>query len=167
MKLVVVYGHPAAGRCTLAARLTDMTGLALFRDHLVLDTVASVFTFGLASFVRFLEQFWMNVLEAAAAEGRSLIFMFQPEGSVYAEFTRGVMELARRAGSEVLPVDLQLSAERQMARTAHTDRARFGKLRDADLLAQMRRSSRHASALCRRPILSSIQSGFEPKPQPA
>jgi len=53
------------------------------------------------------------------------------------EFTQRVVELARRAGSEVQLVHLQLSAEGQMARIANEDRARFGKLRDAGLLARL------------------------------
>jgi hypothetical protein len=137
MKLLFVYGPPAAGKFTGAARVAEMTGLALFHNHLVVDTVASVFPFGSPSFVRLREQFWMNVFEAAVAEDRSLIFTFQPEGSVSPEFAPRVVELVRRAGGEVLLVHLQLSADGQMERIANADRAKFGKLRDGKLLARL------------------------------
>ncbi|MDP3460628.1 MAG: shikimate kinase [Hyphomonas sp.] len=137
MKLVFVYGPPAAGKFTVSARVAEMTGLALFHNHLVVDTVASVFPFGSPSFVRLREQFWMDVFDAAVAEDRSLIFTFQPEGSVSPEFAQRVVDFVRGAGGEVLLVHLKLSADGQAARIANQDRARFGKLRDAGLLARL------------------------------
>ncbi len=137
MKLVFVYGPPAAGKFTVSARVAEMTGLALFHNHLVVDTVASVFPFGSPSFVRLREQFWMDVFDAAVAEDRSLIFTFQPEGSVSPEFAQRVVDFVRGAGGEVLLVHLRLSADGQTTRIANEDRARFGKLRDAKLLAKL------------------------------
>ena len=137
MKLVFVYGPPAAGKYTVSKRVAEMTGLALFHNHLVVDTVASVFPFGSPSFVRLREQFWMNVFEAAVAENRSLVFTFQPEGSVAPDFAQRVVDLVGGAGGEVLLVHLKLSADGQMARIENADRAAFGKLRDAALLAKL------------------------------
>lgn len=137
MKLVFVYGPPAAGKYTVSRRVAEITGLALFHNHLVVDSVASVFPFGSPSFVRLREQFWMDVFKAAVAEDRSLVFTFQPEGSVSPDFAQRVIDLVRGAGGEVFLVHLKLSADGQMARIANADRAAFGKLRDADLLAKL------------------------------
>lgn len=137
MKLVFVYGPPAAGKYTVSRRVAEITGLALFHNHLVVDSVASVFPFGSPSFVRLREQFWMDVFKAAVAEDRSLVFTFQPEGSVSPDFAQRVIDLVRGAGGEVLLVHLKLSADGQVARIANADRAAFGKLRDADLLAKL------------------------------
>lgn len=137
MKLVFVYGPPAAGKFTVSSRVAEMTGLALFHNHLVVDTVASVFPFGSPSFVRLREQFWMDVFDAAVAEDRSLIFTFQPEGSVSPEFAQRAVDFVRGAGGAVLLVHLKLSADGQTARIANEDRARFGKLRDPGLLARL------------------------------
>jgi shikimate kinase len=137
MKLVFVYGPPAAGKYTVSRRVAEITGLALFHNHLVVDTVASVFPFGSPSFVRLREQFWMDVFKAAVAEDRSLVFTFQPEGSVSPAFAQRAVDLVRGAGGEVLLVHLKLSADGQMARIANADRAAFGKLRDAALLAKL------------------------------
>lgn len=137
MKLVFVYGPPAAGKYTVSRRVAEITGLALFHNHLVVDTVAAVFPFASPSFVRLREQFWMDVFKAAVAEDRSLVFTFQPEGSVSPDFAQRVVDLVRGAGGEVLLVHLKLSADGQMARIANADRAAFGKLRDAGLLAKL------------------------------
>ena len=137
MKLVFVYGPPAAGKYTVSQRVAQITGLALFHNHLVVDTVASVFPFGSPSFVRLREQFWMDVFKAAVAEDRSLVFTFQPEGSVSPAFAQRVVDLVRGADGEVLLVHLKLSADGQLARIANEDRAKFGKMRDAELLAKL------------------------------
>lgn len=137
MKLVFVYGPPAAGKYTVSRRVAQITGLALFHNHLVVDTVASVFPFGSPSFVRLREQFWMDVFKAAVAEDRSLVFTFQPEGSVSPAFAQRVVDLVRGAEGEVLLVHLKLSADGQLARIANEDRAKFGKMRDAELLAKL------------------------------
>lgn len=137
MKLVFVYGPPAAGKYTVSQRVAQITGLALFHNHLVVDTVASVFPFGSPSFVRLREQFWMDVFKAAVAEDRSLVFTFQPEGSVSPAFAQRVVDLVRGAEGEVLLVHLKLSADGQLARIANEDRAKFGKMRDAELLAKL------------------------------
>jgi hypothetical protein len=137
MQLVFVYGPPAAGKYTVSRRVVEITGLALFHNHLVVDSVASVFPFGSPSFVRLREQFWMDVFKAAVAEDRSLVFTFQPEGSVSPDFAQRVIDLVRGEGGEVLLVHLKLSADGQMTRIANADRAAFGKLRDSDLLAKL------------------------------
>src|SRR3990167_9546991 len=98
MQLVFVSGPPAAGQYTVSRRAAGLSGLPLFHNHLVVDAVAAVFPFGSPAFVRLREQFWMDVFEAAVAEDRSLIFTFQPEGSVTPGFAQGVVDLVRGAG---------------------------------------------------------------------
>jgi hypothetical protein len=63
-----------------------MTGLALFHNHLGVDTAAPAFLSGSRSFVRLREQFRMNVFDAAVAEDRSPIFTFRTGGSASADF---------------------------------------------------------------------------------
>lgn len=134
MNLVFLYGPPAAGKLTVAREVAARTGFALFHNHLVVDAVHAVFPFGSPSFVRLREQFWIDVISAAVAEDRSLIFTFQPEGSVSPDFPRRVISLVKQAGGRVCLVHLKLAAEEQLRRIANDDRAAFGKLRDAELL---------------------------------
>ena len=134
MRLIFLYGPPAAGKYTIARLVSERTGLPLFHTHLVVDAVAAVFPFGSDSFVRLREQFWLETFRAAAHESRSLIFTFQPEPSVAADFPRRVADLVEAAGGEAVFVRLTLSLEEQLARIDAADRAKFGKLRDRDLL---------------------------------
>lgn len=134
MHLIFVYGPPAAGKFTVSRRVAELTGLPLFHNHLVVDAVAAVFPFGTENFMRLREQFWMDAFEAAAAEGKSLIFTFLPENSVSPDFPARVQNVVAAAGGRITFVHLHVSREGQLERVANADRANFGKLRDVEIL---------------------------------
>ena len=58
MKLVFIYGPPAAGKLTIARKVAEKAGLALFHNHLIVDAVGAVFPFGSEHFKRLREKFW-------------------------------------------------------------------------------------------------------------
>ncbi len=136
-KLLFLHGPPAAGKYSIARHVADATGWPLFHNHLIVDAVHAVFPFGSPTFVRLRETFWLETFAAAAGEGRSLIFTFQPESSVSPGFPQAAADLFTRAGGDCLFVQLHLSLADQLARIANEDRARFGKLRDPDLLHRL------------------------------
>ncbi|WP_017668629.1 hypothetical protein [Sandarakinorhabdus sp. AAP62] len=137
MKLLFLHGPPAAGKYTIARAVADATGLPLFHNHLIVDAVHAVFPFGSPAFVALRERFWLDVIRAAVAEDRSLIFTFQPESSVSPGFAEQVARIVNDAGGQCLFVALRLDLAGQQARIANDDRARFGKLRDVALLEQL------------------------------
>lgn len=137
MHLLFLHGPPAAGKYTIARQVADATGLPLFHNHLIVDAVHAVFPFGSPGFVRLREEFWLAVLAQAASEGRSLIFTFQPEPSVSPDFPTRAAQSYTSAGGQCRFVQLHLPLADQLARVANADRGRFGKLRDAALLAQL------------------------------
>ncbi len=93
MKLVFIYGPPAAGKLTIARKVSEQTGLSLFHNHLIVDAVGAVFPFGSEQFRRLREKFWFETFEAALQDGRSLIFTFLPEQSVSSDFAGRVLKL--------------------------------------------------------------------------
>ncbi|MGE0044198.1 MAG: shikimate kinase [Hyphomonadaceae bacterium] len=137
MNVVFLYGPPAAGKHTIGKILAEQTGCALFHNHLIVDAVGAVFPFGSPTFVRLREAFWMETLRAACEEGRSLIFTFQPEPSVSADFPERAAALVQGAGGRIIFVYLTAPLAAQEARIANSDRARFGKLRDVSLLREL------------------------------
>lgn len=149
-RLLFLHGPPAAGKYSIARRVADQLGWPLFHNHLVVDAVHAVFPFGSPAFVRLREAFWLEVLGAAAAEGRSLVFTFQPEPTVSPGFPLAAAALFGRCDF----VQLQLGLDEQLARIANGDRARFGKMRDPDLLRRLHpefaaaEAAMPASALC-------------------
>jgi hypothetical protein len=137
VKLLFIYGPPAAGKYTIARQVADLTGLPLFHNHLVVDAVMSVFPFGTPSFVALRDEFWLQVIGSAAREGRSLIFTFQPEASVPESFVSRVVDTVEAQGGQCIFARLTLSLDQQLQRIANADRSKFGKLRDPELLQSL------------------------------
>lgn len=138
MRLIFLYGQVASGKLTIARALADRTGHALFHNHLVVDAVGAVFPFGSAPFIALREAFWLRMFEAAAREGRSLIFTFAPESTMAADFPQRAADIVRTAGGAVTFVALTVDPGIQSKRIANDDRAAFGKLRSPDMLQQLR-----------------------------
>ena len=154
MKLVFIYGGPAAGKLTIARHLAGLTGFKLFHNHLVVDAVGALFEFGSPPFRRLREQFWLESFSAAAGEGTSIIFTFQPEPTVAPDFPEKVAEIIRDSGGETVFVSLTLARDEQLKRIANTDRAAFGKMRDADLLANLQADFESCERAMPKPAIS-------------
>jgi hypothetical protein len=118
----------------LAAR----TGLKLFHNHLVLDAITAVFDFRSPPYLRFREQWWLEVFEAAARERISLIFTFMPETSLAPGFGDRVRSAVKRGGGRVRFVELVCSIEVQEARLDAPSRGEFAKLRSVDDMRSLR-----------------------------
>lgn len=138
MKLVVVFGPVASGKLTVGRELAARTGLPLFHNHLVVDTVLSVFPFGSPEFVRLRDQFWVATFEAAARSGRSLVFTFAPEPTVPHDFIARTTARVQRHGGDVALVELRVDRAEQERRVDNPDRRTFGKLTDREMLAALR-----------------------------
>ena len=107
MKLIFIYGLPAAGKLTVAAELAAMTGYKLFHNHLVVDLLLSVFDFGSPPFVELREDIWLSVFEQACrSQLPGLIFTFAPEGTVRPGFIGEVKSTVAREGGEIDFVEL-------------------------------------------------------------
>ena len=137
MQLVFLHGPAAAGKLTVARMLATRTGYALFHNHLVVDAVAAVFPFGSPEFRRLRERFWLETFEAAAREGRSLVFTFAPEATVGPSFPQEAAACLGRHGGRVRFVALTCPPDELARRVAGADRAAFGKLRDVDLFRRL------------------------------
>lgn len=150
MKLLFIYGHPAAGKYTIAKEVAKLSGWALFHNHLIVDAVAAVFEFGSKEFVKLREKFWLDTFEAAKIANKSLIFTFAPEPSV----SDGFIELIRtKYANETIFVQILVSEEIQEHRISNNDRADFGKLRDKELLISLRSSFESAMSKMPKPTL--------------
>jgi hypothetical protein len=163
MRLVFIYGSAASGKLTIAREVAELTGMAVFHNHLVVDAVAAVFPFGSEAFVRLREQFWLAVFTEAVRAGRSLIFTFAPEPTVPAGFAERVRALVQSEGGEVIFVALTLSAEQQECRLVAPGRAAFGKLRSVDLLRRLRDAFTACEAAMPQPALTIDTGGTEPR----
>lgn len=72
--LVYLYGPPAVGKLTIAERLSVLTGWPLFHNHLSVNAVRPIFSFGSKPFTDVVHRLRLDVFQTAMAEGVSLIF---------------------------------------------------------------------------------------------
>ena len=162
MELIFLYGPVASGKLTIAQRLSQRTGHALFHNHLVVDAVGAVFPFGSPAFVKLRERFWLDTFAEAASEGRSLIFTFAPESTVTPDFVPNMMSTIEAADGEVRFVRLTISDDAQEQRISNADRAQCGKLVSLELLRELRPMFKIAEAAMPEPMLSVDTSALSP-----
>lgn len=137
MQLIFIHGPAASGKLTIAKELAARTGLPLFHNHLVVDTLLSVFPFGSAAFVRLREAMWNDVFDAALAEGRSLIFTFAPERTVSPDFPAQLAARMAAGGGRVDFVAVTCAPDVQRERMENASRQASGKLSSAALFDQL------------------------------
>src|ERR1700709_612956 len=138
MKLLFLHGPAASGKLTVGKALHRRTGFRLFHNHLVVDTLLSVFQFGTPSFVRLREQTWLSVFEAAAKDDISLIFTFAPEATVNPSFIHAAVDVVQQHGGEVCFVQLTCPVDELERRMENPARAEFLKLRSVATFRALR-----------------------------
>ncbi|MBA4747249.1 MAG: AAA family ATPase [Sphingopyxis sp.] len=136
-QLVFIHGPVASGKLTIAKELAAHTGLPLFHNHLVVDTLLSVFPFGSEAFLRLREAMWNQVFDAALAERRSLIFTFAPERTVSPDFPARLAARMAAGGGRVDFVAIICPPDVQRARMENASRQASGKLSSAALFDQL------------------------------
>ena len=138
MNLVFLHGGAAAGKLTVARALSARLHYGVFHNHLVVDALTAVFTFGTPPFVRLREEFWLATFREAATSDTSVIFTFAPEPTV----TAGFAERARRAvedgGGRIQFVQLSVGESEQERRIGLPSRHEFEKLTDVQTLRRLR-----------------------------
>ncbi|MBO0813264.1 MAG: hypothetical protein J2P23_14640 [Microlunatus sp.] len=141
MQLIFLHGPAASGKLTIARALERRLGYPVFHNHLTVDLVTTVFTFGSAPFVRLREQIWLSVISEAARTGQSLIFTFAPETTVEIGFPDRVRAAVTDNGGRLCSVQVSVSRQAQEARIANASRAEFHKLTDVTLLREAHRNA--------------------------
>jgi hypothetical protein len=138
LKLIFMYGLPATGKLTVARELAALTGYKLFHNHLVVDTLLSVFEFGSKPFVELREEMWLSVFRRASESGLlGLIFTFNPESTVRPGFIAAMQHIVRVAGGEVEFVELVCPLTELKSRMDNPSRREFGKLTSVELFERL------------------------------
>jgi hypothetical protein len=140
MNLVFLHGAPAAGKLTVARALAARLNYGVFHNHLVVDALTAVFSFGTPPFVKLREEFWLATFEEAAAADASLIFTFTPESSVGQGFPERARQAVENGGGRIRFVKLAVSQPEQERRISLASRHEFAKLTDLQTLRRLRDS---------------------------
>lgn len=132
MKLIIIYGAPAAGKLTIATEVARRTGFKLFHNHVSIDCVKPVFDFGTPPFMRMIETIRFATIAEAAREGVDLIHTFVYAFGEDDEHFRKLIASAENNGGEVHLVLLKCERDALKARIGNESRLRIGKLSDPD-----------------------------------
>jgi predicted kinase len=120
--LIYIYGPPASGKLTVATRLSELTGIPLFHNHLTVNAVTPIFAFGSPPFTEAVQAMRRGVFKAAAKAG------------VRGEAARAI--LARHGGRTVF-VRLTASPSALEERLANDSRVAHEKLVDVVRLREL------------------------------
>ena len=133
MHVIFIHGSPASGKHTIGVKLSKLTGLPLFHNHLAVDTAKSLFAFGTPSFNRMRATIWQTAFAEAAVARQSFIFTFVPESTVDPALITDICNTVEYVGGTIHFVQLTCSQETVLKRIGNAGRAKFGKLTDPDL----------------------------------
>lgn len=128
MKLIFIHGKPGVGKYTVAKKLQELTGFRLFHNHLIVDTLLSVFDSGSKQFVKLREHFRLEVFRGAACSGISYLFTVAPEKTVLHSFIDETIKTINRAKGKILFVELLCDQSELKKRVEDPTRKQFSKL---------------------------------------
>ena len=164
MKLVFIYGPPAAGKLTVATELAEVTGFKLFHNHLSVNLLTPVFEFGSRPFFKLIDKFRLEIIEEAAKEHISgLIFTFCYAPGIDDPFVEGVVRAVERHAGRVCFVHLYCGRETLEARVTAETRRTHGKLVDVSSLREFLDRYDMFSAVAVRESLSIDNSDLTPQ----
>lgn len=137
MKLIVLYGPPAAGKYTIAKAVAEKTGYKLFHNHLTVDLLKSVFTFGTPDFFRLSQKMRLDIFEQAAKENiPGVIFTFVYQKKTDDDFIKKLLDAVESNGGKVVFIQIYCEKEELLKRVTEESRKQFHKMKSAETLSQ-------------------------------
>ncbi len=137
MKLIFIYGPPAAGKLTVATALAEQTGFKVFHNHLSIECVEPIFDFGTSSFWKLVEMIRLETLAEAARVDQNLVYTFCYAKDKDDPHIEKVTKAIEENGGEVCFVLLTCSRAELEKRVAMESRKKFSKVNDPDILTEI------------------------------
>lgn len=162
MNVVFLYGPYAVGKHTIGTRLSELTGLPLFHNHLAVDAALCLFPYGTTSFKKVRAAVWLTVFAEAAASDRSFIFTFSPEATVEPSLIQEMRRSVEERGGKVHFIELHCSRETSLQRLGNASRAKFRKLTDESLYKTLEEQGGFAFPPLPPPLISISTDELEP-----
>ena len=133
MKLIFLYGPPAAGKYTIGKAVAEKTGYKFFHNHLTVDLLQSVFTFGTPDFFRLSQKIRLDIFEQAAKENRpGVIFTFVYAKNADDDFIKQLLDRVTSNGGEVVFIQIYCEKEELLKRVKEESRQQFQKVKSEE-----------------------------------
>lgn len=136
MKLMLIYGPPAAGKLTVARELAKQTGFKLFHNHLTIDLALELEPERTPERFELVRMLREAVFTWAAEKDINLIFTFVHASGIDDEWLHKVDGIITKAGGTVCPVQLIPPHETLFQRLNEASRQNSSKLTNSAELSK-------------------------------
>lgn len=152
MKLVVIYGPPASGKLTIAKKLSKLTTLKLFHNHIVNDALAEILDNTKDSYWDAGDDVKIKIIETAAKQKiKGIIFTLmraKDKKGVYKDgkFAKRLKNAVEKNRGKVYFVRLICDQKEILRRVKKRSRKKFNKFKSPEQVTKfMKRFDVHAS----------------------
>ena len=136
MKLVLIYGPPAAGKLTVAKELAKQTGFKLFHNHLTIDLARELQPERSPERFELIRMLRETAFAWAAENNVDLIFTFVHASGIDDDWVDKIATIIKEAGGTVCPVQLIPPHEILFQRLSESSRQNSSKLTNSEELAK-------------------------------
>lgn len=137
MKLIFLYGPPASGKLTIAEKLSDLTSIPLFHNHLSRDLVKDIYGDDLSKHYKLVDQIRLDVFHYCANHNTDLIFTYVYEGSADDDNVRRFIKVIEEQGGKVYFIELTANRDDLIERVGNQSRKSFKKLTDPEIMIKI------------------------------
>lgn len=137
MKLIFLYGPPASGKLTIAEKVSELTGIRLFHNHLSRDLVKDVYGDELDQHYDLVDMIRFDVLEYCSKNDTDLLFTYVYEGEEDDANVKKYIDIVESNGGEVIFFEIMADREALIERVGNDSRKRFKKLSDREIMRQI------------------------------
>ena len=130
MKLIILYGAPAAGKLTIAKELAKIADVKIFGNHQMIDVVEPIISRSYDHFVELIYNLQYEVLSAALTMPDNVVFTlgYAANAPGDPEFLQKLIDTAKNSGAEAYPFFLHCDKDELLARVTDESRQAHGKI---------------------------------------
>jgi hypothetical protein len=137
MKLYFIYGPPASGKLSIAEKLSEATGLALFHNHLSRDIVKDIYKDKLDDNLELINNIRVDVFEYCAKRNDDLIFTFVYGGQRDDKIVKKYIKTIEDHEGRVIFIQIKADNIHLLTRVGNVSRKRYKKLTDEKVLSKL------------------------------
>lgn len=131
MKLLLIYGPPAAGKLTVASKLADKSDFIVLHNHKTIDLYKEVMDFGTDEFWEKVSDLRFELVELAAKNNKNIIMTlcYEPGDEHYIEKLKNIV---KEYSSQIYYARLVCAADELKKRVTQESRKSHGKIKTVE-----------------------------------